>query len=131
MRHVAASGRHSIRAIVAMVCLGAISMASYAQVSAALGAVAELGKLNGVALACRESAVAAQARSLMLERAPKTDRYGSAYHDATQAGFASITQRGESCPEGIVLTGRFEAVAARVRDALPGIVPATSPAEAR
>lgn len=130
MRYEAASGWYLPRAFFAMACLGSVAVTSLAQEPAGLGAVTELGKLNGMALACRETAIAAQARSLMLERAPKTDRYGSAYQQGTQEGFAGITQRGDPCPAGDALTGRFEAIAARIREALPATASA-APAEAR
>ncbi|WP_395692153.1 DeoR family transcriptional regulator, partial [Piscinibacter sp.] len=46
---------------------------------AGLLAIRALGGVNGQALACAETSVAARAKQLMLAHAPKTQRFGAAY----------------------------------------------------
>ena len=58
-----------------------------AEPEAALAAIADLGRLNGQALACSQMAAAGQAKSLMIRHAPKTRRYGEAFEEATNAAF--------------------------------------------
>ena len=60
-------------------------------VEAGLAAVRQLGTLNGQALACAEKDAAAHAKLLMLAHAPKTQRFGTAYEEATQEGYLAQT----------------------------------------
>lgn len=86
---------------------------------AGLAAVRELGRHNGVALACAERDAAAQARQLMLAHAPKTARFGSAYEEATQESYLAQTRGGGACPDAKALAARIEDTAQRLRAALP------------
>lgn len=105
------------RAVAMLLVLGFLSPLASADEPVGLAAVAELGAVNGIALACRENAVAAQARKLMLDHAPKTDRYGSAYQQATQAAF--LKAGAGECPEPAVLADHLAVAATKIRNALP------------
>lgn len=88
-------------------------------VEAGLAAVKALGSVNGQALACSEKRVAARARELMLAHAPKTERFGAAYEEATQAGFSAQTREGRACPDVTELTARLNSLAVELAASLP------------
>lgn len=90
----------------------------------ARSAVAELGLLNGVALACREQEVSARAKRLMIDHVPKLREWGEIYETATSAAF--LTTAGD-CPELALLRVKLEMVAARLARLLPA---SPQPAEA-
>lgn len=93
-------------------------------VEAGLAVVKQLGTLNGQALACADKDAAAHARLLMLAHAPKTSRFGTAYEEATQAGYLDQTRGATPCPEAKALAGRIEELAQRLRTTLPAAQPA-------
>lgn len=87
-----------------LACL--ISTAGRADVheSALLSALLDLGRLNGEALACDDHEAAALAKAKMLAYAPKVRRYGAAYEQGTQEGFAARIRKSAPCrPEADVL----------------------------
>ena len=90
-----------------------------ADVEAGLLAVKALGSANGQALACAETKLAARAKELMLAHAPKTQRFGAAYEEATQEAFLAQTRAPNSCPDTARLTDRLNRVALQLADALP------------
>ena len=90
-----------------------------ADVEAGLTAVKALGGVNGQALACAETRVAARARELMLAHAPKTQRFGAAYEEATQEAFAAQTRSGKACADATELTARLNQLALQLAEALP------------
>ena len=72
--------------------------------SALLSALLDLGRLNGEALACDDHEAAAMAKARMLAYAPKVRRYGAAYEQGTQEGFAARIHKSAPCrPEADVL----------------------------
>lgn len=90
-----------------------------ADAEAGLLAVKSLGGVNGQALACAETKVAARARELMLAHAPKTPRFGAAYEEATQEAFTAQTRSGQACASATELTARLNALALQLSEALP------------
>ena len=78
--------------------------------------VAELGQLNGLALACREPELSGRAKRLMLDHVPKLRDWGELYENATQQAF--LTPPG-GCPETALLRVRIELAAARIARLLP------------
>lgn len=97
--------------------------------AAALRAVAELARLNGQALACRDVAAAQRAKAAMLAHAPKTPRYASAYEEGTQAAFVAQTRGdGAACPDAATLGERIEDTVRRLQVALAGPAHARSAA---
>ena len=90
-----------------------------ADAEAGLLAIRDLGGVNGQALACAETRVAARARELMLAHAPKTQRFGAAYEEATNDAFNAQTRSGKPCADATELTARLNQLALRLGEALP------------
>jgi hypothetical protein len=95
-----------------------------ADAEAGLLAIKALGDVNGQALACAETRVAARAKQLMLAHAPKTQRFGAAYEEATQEAFLAQTRAAGTCPDAASLTDRLNRLALQLADTLPVVVPA-------
>ena len=72
--------------------------------------VAELGQLNGVALACREPELSGRAKRLMLDHVPKLRDWGKLYENATSQAFLAPPG---GCPESALLRVRIELAAAK------------------
>ena len=98
---------------------GAVTIATAADAEAGLVAIRALGGVNGQALACSEVQVAARAKSLMLAHAPKTQRFGVAYEDATQAAYQAQTRSTAACPDAIRLTDQLNQLALQLAETLP------------
>lgn len=98
-----------------------------ADAEAGLQAIKALGSVNGQALACSETRLAARAKQLMLAHAPKTARFGAAYEEATQEAFLAQT-RSAACPDAAGLNDRLNQLALRLADTLPVAAPVTVPA---
>ena len=82
-----------------------------------LAGVAELGGVNGTALACGYTDLLPKAKALMLVRVPKTRRFGEAYEEASSAAYRAQTSGSQACPESVVLALRLEAVDLKLQDA--------------
>lgn len=82
----------------------------------ARAAVVELGRLNGLALACREPELSVRAKRLMLDHVPKLRDWGELYENATNETFLAPAG---GCPESALLRVRIELVAARIARLLP------------
>jgi hypothetical protein len=91
---------------------------------AGLLAIRALGSVNGQALACAETKLAARAKQLMLAHAPKTQRFGAAYEEATQQAFLAQTRAAGTCPDAASLTDRLNRLALQLADTLPVVAPA-------
>ncbi len=115
--------KHSIRLII-LLSLAAPLPAIAEDVEAGLVAVKQLGLLNGQALACSEKDAAAHAKVLMLAHAPKTQRFGTAYEEATQEGYLAQTRSAGACPDAKTLAGRIDELAQRLGTSLPAAQPA-------
>lgn len=94
--------------------------AADAPAEAGVSAVEALGRLNGQALACSETAISAQAKQLMLKYAPRTSRYGTTFEQATQLGFADQV-KSRVCPAAAALSARLDAVAEELGRKLPAV----------
>lgn len=90
-----------------------------ADAEAGLLAIKALGGVNGQALACAETRVASRAKQLMLAHAPKTQRFGAAYDEATQEAFTAQTRSGKPCADATELTARLNQLALRLAETLP------------
>ena len=98
---------------------GAVTIANAADAEAGLLAIRSLGSVNGQALACAEVQVAARAKSLMLAHSPKTQRFGVAYEEATQAAYQAQTRSSGACPDAVRLTDQLNQLALQLAEALP------------
>lgn len=81
-----------------------------------LSGAAELGRVNGVALACNYPDLVTKARAMMILRAPKTRRFGEAYEQASSAAFNEQGASGAACPEAVVLNLRLEMADLRLKE---------------
>lgn len=91
----------------------------------AQAAVAELGRLNGLALACKHPQVSARTKELMLAHVPKLRHWGEIYEQATTAAFVAPPG---GCPEAAALRVETEVLASRLRLLLPASAqPAADP----
>jgi len=90
-----------------------------ADAAAGMAAVTDLGQLNGRALACGDKDASAKAKQLMLQHAPRTPRYGTAFEQATQQGFLSQVQGQTACPAAPAFAQDIEQLAAKLRASLP------------
>lgn len=80
--------------------------------------VAEIGRINGVALACGHTDVVARAKGMLIARVAKTRSLGEAFEAATDQAFRHQTESGAACPARAALAVELEAAA------LPLAVPA-------
>ena len=87
--------------------------------SATLAPVAELGRLNGIALACKQPALTDRLRQAMVHGAPKSREVGETFEQATSRSFLSQGQAGGSCPDGKQLAERVELGIAALKAAFP------------
>jgi hypothetical protein len=94
-----------------------------ADAEAGLLAIKALGNVNGQALACSQMQAAARAKSLMLAHAPKTQRFGTAYEEATQAAYLAQTRAAGPCPEAIRLADELNQLALQLAATLPVAAP--------
>jgi hypothetical protein len=81
-----------------------------------LASTRALGEVNGVALACNYDKLVAKARATVLQRAPKTRRFGEAYEEASTAAFNAQTTGGTACPEEVVLALKLEMADQRMQE---------------
>ncbi len=81
--------------------------------------IADLGQVNGRALACQELKAAGRAKSLMIAHAPKTARFGQTYEESTQQGYAAQTNGGIACPESAAFAVQLESISLRLQTSLP------------
>jgi hypothetical protein len=81
-------------------------------------AIAALGNLNGIALACQQPAVASRARNAMTTTAPKTRDNGERFENATNAAFLE-QGKGAACPDAAALAARLAEAEKRLQAAFP------------
>ncbi len=85
---------------------------------AAASALEELGRINGVALACQQPALGSRARNAVTTGAPKLREYGEIFEKATTAAYLAQGQGGP-CPDGKTLSGELAEAERRLQAALP------------
>mgnify|MGYP000926713617 CR=1 FL=1 len=83
-----------------------------------LAVVAELGRLNGEALACSQSAISNQAKKLMIGHAPKTRRYGEVFEEQTNSAFLA-QGKDARCQTAEDFSRRLDDLATRLQQWLP------------
>ncbi|MDR2837857.1 MAG: hypothetical protein LBV49_04700 [Azonexus sp.] len=81
-------------------------------------AIANLGRINGVALACEQPAIASRARYLMQSIAPKTRGNGEIFEQATSAAFLEQGKERE-CPGVAAFSSQLEAAERELRQIWP------------
>lgn len=87
---------------------------------AGLTEVQALGRINGQALACGYTETASRIKTVIIQHAPKSRRYGAAFEEATNKAFLDQTKKEQTtCPDGPTLTGQVDAETQRLQAALP------------
>lgn len=84
----------------------------------AAAAIAALGTINGIALACQQPAVASRARNAMTTTAPKTRDNGERFETSTNAAFLD-QGKGAPCPDAATLAARLTEAEKRLQAAFP------------
>lgn len=87
--------------------------------AAGLGAIQELGRVNGQALACNQMASASQAKTLMILHAPKSRQYGEVFEEATNTAFLAQGKNPQNCPQLTEFTATLAELATRLQTTLP------------
>lgn len=72
-------------------------------------AIAALGEVNGIALACQQLAIVSRARNAVATTAPKTRANGEIFEDATNASFLEFGNGKKACPDAATLANRLAA----------------------
>ncbi len=94
--------------------------AATANAASTLAAIADLGQLNGQALACGEMAIAGEAKKMAIRHAPKTRRYGESFEEETNAAFLAQGEKGHApCPTASTFSGRLDELSERLQTLLP------------
>jgi len=70
-------------------------------------AIAAMGEINGVALACQQMAIVSRARNAITTTAPKTRSNGEIFEEATNASFLDFGKSKKTCPDTAVLVQRL------------------------
>jgi len=89
-----------------LLALSAIAAPSLAADAGAV-AVEQLGRINGIALACQQPAIVSRARNSVQTTAPKTRAIGEIFEQATNGAFLE-QGKGLSCPDTATLAARLE-----------------------
>lgn len=83
--------------------------------------LAELGRVNGISLACQQPALAARARDLVIEWAPKERAQGEMFEQATSQAFLQQGKNGLPCPEVKALIAQLGALEFRLKSRFPKV----------
>jgi len=79
----------------ALLCLSTNQAFAVEEGAAAIEAI---GKVNGMALACQQPAIASRARNALVNSAPKTRANGELFENATNAAYLE-QGKGAACPD--------------------------------
>ena len=82
-------------------------------------AIEALGKVNGIALACQQPAVASRARNALVTTAPKTRANGEIFENATNAAYLE-QGKGVTCPDAATLAQLVDAAEKGLQSAFSG-----------
>lgn len=80
-------------------------------------AISELGKLNGIALACKQNALTARMREIMIDTVPKERNVGEVFEQATHTSFLDFGSAGRPCPDGKSLANEVNRAREKLRHA--------------
>ena len=110
-----------------LLCFLGFSITAHAagsSVDAGLAEVVDLGRLNGLALACGYGETSTRTKAAMIQHAPKSRRYGAAFEEATNEAFlAQSRKEHNTCLDGPTLNGQVDETTQRLRTALPVAAP--------
>ena len=81
-------------------------------------AIETLGKVNGIALACQQPAIASRARNALVTGAPKTRANGETFENATNAAYLE-QGKGAPCPDASALNAALGDAEKKLQAAFP------------
>lgn len=81
-------------------------------------AIAAIGQVNGIALACKQPAIVSRARNAVQTTVPKSRVNGDAFEKATQAAFLE-QGKGIACPDAASLNKRLVEAESQLQTAFP------------
>lgn len=84
---------------------------------AGTAAISTLGRLNGVALACKQPALTARVREAIISAAPKTRESGETFERATNDAYLAQLEAGGTCPDAKTLNSQIDAGEAALKQA--------------
>lgn len=97
--------------------------AADASTDAGLAEIQALGRINGQALACDYADTASRIKTVMIQHAPKSRRYGAAFEEATNKAFLDQSRKEmTTCPDGPTLSGQVDEATQRLLAAVPAPV---------
>ena len=104
----------------APILLLALTGLSHSSLAADAGstAIAAIGEVNGIALACQQPAIVSRARNAVQTTAPKTRANGEAFEAATNAAYLA-QGKGVACPDAATLATRLGEAEKRLQAAFP------------
>lgn len=109
----------------------AIAVAVQASEPENVAVITELGRINGVALACKHLDLAQKAKALVISRGSKTRAIGQAFETATDEAYKAQITQPQTCPGRAAWAVTLEAVTLRLpqeADAVAVPAPAARPA---
>ncbi len=81
-------------------------------------AIEAIGKVNGMALACEQPAIASRARNAVTTTAPKTRANGETFENATNAAYLE-QGKGAPCPDASALNAALGDAEKKLQAAFP------------
>jgi len=103
-------------ALTALALLIALSAAPVSAAETGSAEIEALGRINGLALACQQPAIASRARNAMITTAPKTRANGELFENATQGAYLEHG-KGGTCPDATAFAGRLAEAEQRLQAA--------------
>ena len=82
-------------------------------------ALAAIGEVNGIALACQQMAIVSRARNAVTTTAPKNRENGEKFEEATNASFLEFGKSNKTCPDVTTLVQRLTETEKRLSAAFP------------
>ncbi|MBU1690327.1 MAG: hypothetical protein KJ958_15840 [Gammaproteobacteria bacterium] len=106
-----------------LLCCLSLALSAHATDSMTDAGLAEtqvLGGLNGQALACGYAETASRIKTVIIQHAPKSRRYGAAFEEATNKSFLDQARMEQTtCPDGPTLNGQVDEATQRLQAAVP------------
>ena len=105
-----------------LLCLLSVTLSANATSlpkDAGLAEVEALGQFNGVALACDFIETSNHIKTVIIQYAPKSRRYGAAFEEATHNAFLDQTKKDPTtCPDGPTLNEQVDIATRHLQTAL-------------
>ena len=106
-----------------LLCFLSVALSARAADSATdagLTEVQALGSINGQALACGYTDTVSRIKTVIIQHAPKSRRYGAAFEEATNKSFLEQTRKEQTtCPDGPTLNAQVDEATQRLQTAVP------------